>query len=81
MKVPERSWPFSLVVSDVLADHLADALHQPAMELAFDQLVVDDVAAIVGRDVVDDRRQCRCPDRSRPRRYARRSDRRTRYRT
>ena len=69
------------IVGDVLAEHLADALHQAAMQLALDQLVIVDVAAIVGGDVVDDRRRRRCPDRSRPRRYARRSETRWRDRS
>ena len=44
------------IVGDVLAEHLADALHQSAVQLPLDQRVADDVAAIVGRHVVDDLR-------------------------
>ena len=62
------------VVDDVLAEHLADALHQAAVQLALDQLVIDDVAAVVGRDVVDDAPIARSRGRSRPRRYGRRSE-------
>ena len=53
MKLPDRSWPGVAIVGDVLADDLAEALHQAAVQLALDQLVVIDRAAIVGGDVVD----------------------------
>ena len=47
--LPDR--PYTI---DVLADHLADALHQAAMQLTLDQFVTDDVAAIVGGDVIEE---------------------------
>ena len=36
----------------MLEQHLADALHDAAEDLAFEQHVVDDAAAVVDRDVV-----------------------------
>ena len=43
-----------LVVVDALEQRLADGVHDPAVDLAVDQLRVDRRAAVVDRDVADD---------------------------
>src|SRR5579863_9111352 len=45
--------PCVVIVGNVLADDLAKTLHQAAVQLALDQLVIVDRAAVVGGDVID----------------------------
>ena len=58
----------------LLAERLADALRDAAVQLALEQRVVHDAAAVVDADVAQHARPCRSPGRSRPRRRARRSE-------
>ena len=61
------------VVDEVLEQHAADALHHAAGDLAFDDVRVDHVPAVLRHDVALQHGDIQCRGRSRPRRRARRS--------
>ena len=64
----------------MLHQRLADALGDAAMDLAVDDQRVHRAADVVDRDVIDRRAPCRCRDRPRPRRHARRRESSLRHR-
>ena len=54
MNEPVRSWPLVVVVDRVFEQRLADALHDAAMHLAFEQQRIDGAAEIVDDGVALD---------------------------
>ena len=53
MNEPVTSWPLPSLIDRAFEQSLSEPLRQPAMDLAFDQSVVEHVAGIVDRAIGD----------------------------